>query len=798
MPDKDLKSRSGPEFTDEDGEAQPEETRRCYAAALRYRHDGLNVVPKNAFAGFPAVKWKKYQERYVTHEEMVEHFHLYQGGVGFITGAISNRVVLDTDGPEGEVVLAEFEKLHGPIPETYTIRSGSGRGYHRHFLHPSYKVKTVANTSIKLDIKGDGGFCVLPPTLHKSGGRYEVVKDVPPVPLPDGLLEFIEDKAAEAMGGALPAAAQDHDDEADGFEPNIFPIESTPPPLEAMSSMLELLTHKNVFEHRNGIITDSNNNIVKIGWRECGMALKIAYGDEDGFELWSITHEDDQARADAPAQWASFSSVHRPGDITIGTIIKASRDARCESQPMSSVLHIEKFTGNGFDVFNGRRFATMYRNKLLHIYETREWLIFDQSQGWISAPPGEEDRAAKQVFEVLKNEAADRYREAGPDDSVAKKMIAHVAHTSKAKNIRAIVDMAMSEPGMTVNVGDFDADTMLLGVTNGVLDLKTGRLMQVSPTVLVSKRCNVPYDPLAICPRFDRFMAEIQPDADVRQFLLRFLGYCLTGGVEPEVFAFFYGHGGNGKSKLLEVIAWLLGDYVKKIQTEMLMQHQRNPQGPSPDIVGLKGRRLIYANETEEGKRFSEARVKDLTGGDTLTGRVPHGKADVSFFPSHKLIIVGNYKPEISDTSTGMWRRVALVPFEQTIPEGQRDMQLLEKLKREGAGILNRLLAGLSEYQAIGLRIPKKIRAATEAYRDEQDILGAFISERCDTGEACTVKKDALYTAYTDWTAENGHRPLSKTKLTQRLKDRGYGEDLGRRYINGVAIKGEHIFGRNL
>ena len=98
------------------------------------------------------------------------------------------------------------------------------------------------------------------------------------------------------------------------------------------------------------------------------------------------------------------------------------------------------------------------------------------------------------------------------------------------------------------------------------------------------------------------------------------MGYCLTGSVSNQVFGFFYGHGANGKSVFIELMAWLLGDYARKIPTDMLMQHQRNPQGPSPDIVSLKGRRFVYANETEEGRRLAEARIKDLTGGDTLSG----------------------------------------------------------------------------------------------------------------------------------------------------------------------------------
>ncbi|MGO9359512.1 MAG: phage/plasmid primase, P4 family, partial [Xanthobacteraceae bacterium] len=428
-------------------------------------------------------------------------------------------------------------------------------------------------------------------------------------------------------------------------------------------------------------------------------------------------------------------------------------------------------------------------NKLLYVHETGDWLVFDLEQGWVSARPGEADRAAKEVLAMLRREAGDRYKTAGPDDPSVKRMTAHVRHTSKAPNLRAMIEMAKSEPGMTVRLSEFDADPMLLGVANGVLDLRTGSLLPVSPDVLVSKRCNVAYDPRAKCPRFLQFLKEVQPEREMAEFLLRLMGYCLTGDVSRQVFGFLHGQGANGKSVFIELMAWLLGDYARKIPTDMLMQHQRNPQGPSPDIVGLKGLRLAFANETEEGRRLAEARVKDLTGGDTLTGRVPYGKADISFSPTHKLFVVGNHKPEITDMSFGMWRRVALIPFDQTIPEARRDAGLLETLKAEGPGILNILLLGLRDFMKIGLPMPAKIKTATANYRDEQDILGDWIAENCDTGLNCSVQKTVLYANYVSWTKENGHKPFSQSRLTRRLNERQHKLAADKRTVTGLSLK---------
>jgi P4 family phage/plasmid primase-like protien len=444
-------------------------------------------------------------------------------------------------------------------------------------------------------------------------------------------------------------------------------------------------------------------------------------------------------------------------------------------------------TGNGGDVKNGQLFAAVWQGRLLHIHETSDWLQFDAQAGWVSAPPGEEDRAAKAVLAKMRDFAAEQYKTA-PDDAKTKRLMAHVDRTSKAPNLRAMIDMAKSEKDMTARLSEFDTDPMLLGTVNGVLDLRTGQLKPVSPDLLVSKRCTVTFVPDADCPRFKRFMADVQPDVDMCVFLQRWAGYCLTGSVNEQKFIFLYGGGANGKSVFIELLAWLLGDYSRKIATEMLMQHQRSPQGPSPDIVALKGVRLAYANETEEGRRLAEARVKEMTGGDSLTGRVPYGKADITFQPSQKLVIVGNHRPEITDNSYGMWRRVALTPFDVTIPEDQRDPRLLEALKEEGPGILNWALEGLRQWQTGGLAVPTKIEAATAAYRDEQDVIGEWIADQCTTGAGYTARKDQLYEAYRSWALKNGHQPMAQKRLTRRLNERGFKPLPDKRTISGLAL----------
>ena len=773
---------------------EPTELTCNYRAALAWLRRGFNVVPR---AGVdhkhPAIKWREFQDCYVTTDDLLNWYDKFSGGLGLVTGAISCVIVIESDGLAGEKVLRDFEHHYGPLPATLIIRSGSGRGLHRYFRHPSHTVKTTANKLVKLDIRGDGGFCVLPPSRHKSGGYYEIVHDVDPAELPKGLLEFIAEAEVEALnqlskeGISVAVAPSLLIDSELG---NNLSTVVQPPPAEKMRAALKHLAAQNAFEHRNEIVKDRDGKITRLGWIITGMALKSAYGNKVGFDLWAETHDDHQARVDAPTQWASFREIAKAGDVTIATIIRAATDAGfgfktdAISSPPTAVTKTEDSTG---DVRNGLIFARMFRNRLLYVYETKDWLKFDKQQGWVKAPPDEDVRAAKEVLTVMRAHVADQYKIA-PDEEKTKKLMKNVERTSFARNLLAMIEMAKSEPGMTVRLEEFDADPMLLGLTNGILDLKNGVLMPASPDVLVSKRARIAYDPDAKCPRFLKFLAEVQPESDVRDYLCRLAGYSLTGRTTEQQFNFFHGSGANGKTVFVELIRWLLGDYSKKISTEMLMQHKRNPQGASPDIVGLKGIRFAYCSETEIGQRLSASLIKELTGSETLSGRPLYG-ATVNFQPTHKLTIVGNHKPEISDNSDGMWRRVNLVPFEVTVLEAARDIDLESKLRGEGPGILNWALEGLHEWLDHGLQVPERITAATSVYRDEMDVVGEWITECCNVGDGHSARKDVIYASYQEWTKVNGHSPLAQTRLTRRLGERGYKIAPDHRKILGIALK---------
>jgi putative DNA primase/helicase len=299
------------------------------------------------------------------------------------------------------------------------------------------------------------------------------------------------------------------------------------------------------------------------------------------------------------------------------------------------------------------------------------------------------------------------------------------------------------------------------------------------------------FDPDAECPGFEYFFNQILPNQLEREFVIRWLGYLLSGLVTLQFFLFLFGSGSNGKSVLVELLYWLLGDYAQKIQTEMLMKQYRSSQSASPDLVSLAGRRLIYCNETNEGQRLDDARVKELTGGDTITGRVPYAPQAISFAPTHKLIMVGNHAPIIQDDSYGMWRRIKLIPFTQKFKEGDPgfDPYLLDKLKAESAGILNLLIMGFADFQKSGIQVPKSLEDATNVYRSEQDLLEQWIAENCTVSPTMSAKKDNLYSDYERWCRESGVMPISRPRFSRKLTtEKGYAMKTDKRTIIGIEI----------
>jgi P4 family phage/plasmid primase-like protien len=439
--------------------------------------------------------------------------------------------------------------------------------------------------------------------------------------------------------------------------------------------------------------------------------------------------------------------------------------------PIHSSTKIQSTNIDRADVSNAERFAEEFRGKILFVLNTNMVLSYAQDVGWTRGDENLSMQAAKLVLGKMADAAAAAVKQ-GLGSSNA--MLTEVKRTSKRRALEDMVILTKSEPGMSVPLGNMDNDPMKIGVNNGVVDLMKGQLVPPSPKVLVTKRANVVFDPDTDCPQFKTFLSEIMPNDEVRQFLVQVLALLLTGTTKEQRWFFFLGEGLNGKSVILTLLEWMLKDYATKIPTEMLMRQYRSTQQASPDLLNLQGKRFVYCNETKEGQRLDDARIKDLTGGDTITGRALYANESISFSPTHKLVMAGNHRPIVSDDSHGFWRRVVVIPFDVTIPPEKIDPDLLDKLKGEASGIFNLLLSALSNYQQNGMKIPETLKKVTNAYKDEEDVIGEFIREECLQGPEYETSKLGLYRTYHHWCERNGMRPMNSRRFSRRLTKHGF------------------------
>lgn len=437
------------------------------------------------------------------------------------------------------------------------------------------------------------------------------------------------------------------------------------------------------------------------------------------------------------------------------------------------------------DLGNAERLVDYFEKYLLYCHLWSKWLVWDGKR-WNVDENGGATRLARDTVRRSYAEAT-RY-----GTSKQRKALAKHSMLSESNNkIKGMLEIAKSLEGIPVNPEEMDTYHWLLNCENGTLDLKTGELLPHNPEHLITKLVPVPYNPDAKAPVWKEFLKHIMNDnQNMIRFLQKAVGYSLTGSTKEQVMFILHGSGANGKSTLVEALTSMLGeDYSRKTPTSTLMV--RKHEVISNDVARLRGARLVSSVEGEEGQRLAESFIKQITGGDTITARFMRAEF-FEFKPQLKLFLATNHKPEIRGTDHAIWRRIRLIPFLVTIPQNERDMDLSEKLLQELPGIFAWAVEGAKIYQEEGLGVPYEIKAATEQYRAEQDLIGEFIVEHCEIRLDATITNSNLYGAYKEHCLEMGEVFISQKAFTAKLKERGYEQKrrtAGVRTWSGIKIK---------
>jgi len=434
------------------------------------------------------------------------------------------------------------------------------------------------------------------------------------------------------------------------------------------------------------------------------------------------------------------------------------------------------------DVERAVRFAKEFEGVIRYVHALGTWFIWNGSR-WAPDDNGEIYRKAQEIPKLLKLEAA-----LIEGDRESKTAFGHAIRSGEAPKLRAMIELAKHQPGVATAPEIFDANPWLLGVKNGVVDLRTGEFRESSKEDFITKQAGVAYDPAARCLTWERFIERaLNGSKELVDYAKRIVGYCLSGDTSEHSIFFCYGTGRNGKTTFTETHQALMGDYAVKASPTLLVQ-DRHGKSPEAEKARIANARLVVGSEVEEGSKLAESLIKDLTGGDTTTGRELFGKT-FEYKPTQKLVMFGNHKPVVRGGDFGIWRRLKLIPFDVQIPDAEVDRELPAKLLAESSGILNWAIQGFLAWQKTGLCTPEAVLIATTEYKEEEDELGEFIGEKCRlSGE---VDRKELYRAYKEWADEGGIRYVMKERVfAKKLREKNIGgrQSGPTRYWTGISV----------
>lgn len=631
----------------------------------------------------------------------------YKGSnIGIATGELSGIIVLDVDGPEGLASLTDKT-----LPDTPT--AVTGKGCHYYFKHPGWRVKnSVRRLGKGLDIRGDGGYVVAPPSRHASGVDYRWSTELD--------IDFAEIPAwiREAITPAAPGfdAVDDSDEE------------------EIIEGLRNItLTSKAGAMHRQRFTAaEIRVALISLNNRVCRPPLEVE-------EIDKI--------------------IQSIGKKPNGPVIKFT--AGIHDEILGDRAPTEECrTAPKTDVGNAEAFVSLYGEMFRYDNTRRKWMVWLDNVGvWREDYAQVAHRAM--IATVRARKIAANFLPTPADQDALRKFC---DGTERQHGIKLSLQHAATFRGISVESSEFDVDPSLLNFQNGILNLDSLEFIEADKTMMISRQTAVEFDPTAKAPRWEAFIREVfDGNEALALYVQRALGYCLSGKINEQAFFIAHGSGANGKSTLLNTVRKVLGDYSSTTAFSTFDADNRNQYGN--DLAALKARRFVIAIEAEQSKRLAEARVKTVTGGEPVSCRFLYGEF-FEMIPEFKVWLGVNHKPLIRGSDHGIWRRIHLIPFAITfgnnedITEGKakylQDRNLEVKLADEYPGIMNWLIAGYKMWMDQGLNPPYSVQTATQEYKKENDSVALWLDERCSTGLDYTMPASEGYSDFRDFLTTTG------------------------------------------
>jgi putative DNA primase/helicase len=694
-----------------------------------------------------------------------------RANVGIRTGAASGLVVIDVDPRNGGGdSLVELLHKYGQLPETPEAITG-GDGRHILFAYPTdgtdiRDAKLGALGYPGIEIKAEGGLIAAAPSQHWTGGTY--VWEVSSHP-DDVELAAVPPWLPRLLNSERPRA-----DLEDGQD-----VESGDRRIPLGRDALDFVA--------NGVpIGDQRDRAVRATRNYLGAGYTLEQTVDAICRGLEASPQDD-----ARGRWTQDDIV------SLVRNVKASKPKPL--RPLSPLLRLNGRSNGAVDpeppvqqggdwpafarsdAGNGELFAHLYGDRVRYDHQRGRWLLWAK-HWWQPDQDGAIRRLAKAAVRVRLRRAVEI------DDQKAREAEIKWSLGSESRSrLDAMLFQAQSEKPLADSGNGWDADGMLLGVANGVVDLRTGDLRDGEQADRITMHVDVAYDPSAECPRWQRFLEEVfMGDQVLIDYVHYAVGYSVSGNTNEQCLFVCHGRGSNGKSTMLGVLRQVLGDYGHNMPFSALELGARS--SIPNDVADLVGRRLVTSSETNESARLNEARIKALTGEDSVSARHLHHEF-FTFQPVAKFWLGVNHRPRVSDDSHGFWRRVRLIPFLRQFEGSKVDKRLSDKLLTERVGILAWAVQGCLEWQRRGLDPPSIVVNATSEYQRESDPLSGFLDEACVIDSSASSPARDLYKAYRSWADQQG---LSER---EQLKNTAFGRRMGDRFGKQHTERGAAYMG---
>ena len=689
-------------------------------------------------------------------ETAVKNLPLFRAnGIGFMLGSGFFGVDIDEDNKE---LISEFVSTL----KSYTEYSQSGKGIH-------------------IICKG-----VLPVGRRRKG-TIEMYDSVRFFALTGNKVEGTEDYDVEDRTDEIKTL---YDKYLKEEEKEVY---------SASGSTTRLLTNTEII---NKILSSKNANLFSL----------LYYGNYEG--LYKSQSQADIALCNILAFWCNknkeqmneifkSSKLYRPkwdekrgeltyGELTLNQAINNCRNTYSTLYQTSSGYYI---TPNGEkietpkeyslnDTGNAERFVDTFGEDIRYNVDNKVWMIWN-GKFWQVDEKEEIKKRADILVKMIKEEAIN---EEDKDKSRALLKNANRIASNIGKN--AMLKEAQHLSNIAIKNNEFDINPYLLNAQNGVIDLRNGTIQPHNKNFYMSKICSYNCE-MDLKPNlWNKFISEIFcEDKDLINFIHKAIGYSFTGLNREQCFFELTGEGGNGKSVFLNTIYEILGNYIINMDIKSILNKNNNNNGASSDIARLNGVRFVRTNEPDEGSRFAEGLVKQLTGGDVVTARFLYGK-EFEFKPYFKLWIACNSKIIVRGTDKGIWRRIRVINFNKIFNEQTADKGLEEKLKAEASRILGWCVKGAMKYFKEGLEMCESVRSATKEYQTEMDIVSQFIDEEIESSILGKIQASVLYARYKERTKNGNEYTMTQTKFGRECAKRFKKQNInGTIYYTGITFK---------